>query len=81
MSINQKPNNQLLKTKMTIQEHNEAIEKATQIMETAILSDDLRNIELAKQNIRTLFFGTDTLTDDEVQDIYEMALSIIQEEL
>ena len=81
MSINQKPNKQLLKTKMTIQEHNEAIEKATQIMETAILSDDLRSIELAKQNIRTLFFGTDTLTDDEVQDIYEMALLIIQEEL
>lgn len=78
MSFNQKPTNlqNLIKEdEMSMQEHNLAMDNATEIMIKSIIGNLDRTLE-----IKALFYGTDTLTDNDIQDIYEMALSIIESE-
>jgi len=80
MSINQKPTNLqnlIKKDKMSVQEHNQALDKATDIMQKAILNND---VEVKTNEIKVLFYGIDTLTDEDIQDIYKMALSINESE-
>jgi len=80
MSFNQKPTNLqkiIRKDEMSVQEHNQALDKATKIMQQAILDG---NVEAKANEIKSLFYGSDKLSQNDINDIYEMALSIIESE-
>jgi len=63
---------------MSKEDHNKALDLATEIMKEAILNDE---VESRVNEIKVLFWGMDALTDDEINDIYEMAQMEIEEGL
>lgn len=77
MSQNIKPENLSKFDEMSIEDHNKALDKATQTIQEAILNG---NVESKIDEIKSLFWGADILTDEEINDIYEMAQMLNESE-